>query len=228
MDINKETSRGDLTINGTGRAAGGWYRYVNVDGIATINGSVKCETLRVNGISKIKGGIEADRLDVNGIMNGEGDIAANTVAIDGKVRMRGSVAGDAIRLNGWLKLSGDCEAEKVIVHGGFELDGLLNAGQIEIGLQARCRVNEIGGTSIRVKRTNKRWVGPLRYLVPMIVPKLETQMIEGDDVTLEATSAGIVRGRSVIIGPDCTIGRVEYKTELKVDPSSTVRERIQI
>ncbi|MBD3921200.1 hypothetical protein H8B09_20700 [Paenibacillus sp. PR3] len=228
MDSKQETNRGDLTINGTGRAAGGWYRNVNVDGLATINGGVKCETMRVNGISKMKGGIEADRLDVNGIMNGEGDIAANTVAIEGKVRMRGSVAGDDIRLNGWLKLSGDCEAENVIVNGGFEVSGLLNAGHIEIGLQARCRVNEIGGTSIRVKQTNKRWIGPLRYFVPMIVPQLESKLIEGDDVTLEATLAGVVRGRSVIIGPGCTIGRVEYKTELQVDPSSTVRERVQI
>ncbi|GMK40038.1 hypothetical protein PCCS19_30930 [Paenibacillus sp. CCS19] len=228
MESKQEAVRGDLTINGTGRAAGGWYRYVNVDGIATVDGSVKCETIRVNGITKMKGGIEADRLDVNGIMNGHGDIAANTIAIDGKVRMSGSVAGDEIRVNGWLKLTGDCEAEKVIVHGGFDLNGLLNAGHIEIGLQARCRVNEIGGTSIKVKRTNKRWIGPLRYLIPMIVPQLEAKLIEGDDVTLESTSAGVVRGRSVVIGPGCTISRVEYKTELKVDASSTVRERVQI
>lgn len=228
MDSKQEQTRGDLTVNGIGRAAGGWYRYVSVDGIATINGDVKCETIRVNGISKMKGNIEADQLDVHGVMNGEGDIDANTVTIEGKVRMRGSVAGDEIRMNGWLKLTGNCEAEKIIVHGGLDLSGLLNAGQIEIGLQARCSANEIGGTSIRVKRTNKRRLGLLGYFIPKLVPKLEAKLIEGDDVTLEATSAGVVRGRDVVIGPGCTIGRVEYTKELTVDPSSTVRERVQI
>jgi cytoskeletal protein CcmA (bactofilin family) len=43
-------------------------------------------------------------------------------------------------------------------------------------------------------------------------PILEAEIIEGDEIMLENTTAKIVRGNNVMLGAGCDIGTVEYKS----------------
>lgn len=53
-------------------------------------------------------------------------------------------------------------------------------------------------------------------------------LIEGDNIEIENTRAKVVRGKNIIVGKNCTIERIEYSGEFKVDEESLVEEKILI
>jgi hypothetical protein len=53
-------------------------------------------------------------------------------------------------------------------------------------------------------------------------------LLEADEISLEATVAKIVRGKRVIIGPECRIDRIEYAESLQIDPKSAVKEQVRV
>jgi len=57
--------------------------------------------------------------------------------------------------------------------------------------------------------------------------RLNVELIEGDDIFLEATDAQIVRGSRVKVGNGCRIDTVEYSESLEVSPRATVQNRIK-
>jgi cytoskeletal protein CcmA (bactofilin family) len=224
----EQPNRPDLSINGLGNAAGGAYRNVLIEGVGKVDGNLTCEYFKAAGVTTIKGNVHAQRFEVEGRMNGEGGVESGKIMIKGEVRLKGSLHGDDLQLEGLMRLQGDCEAERFIASGGFTIDGLLNAGTIEMGLHARTKVKEIGGESIIVKKSDRKsWSRLFKWMIPAFDPHLTADMIEGDDIHLEETTAGIVRGDRVVIGSGCNIKRVEYRSELIVHPEAAVTERIK-
>jgi len=53
-------------------------------------------------------------------------------------------------------------------------------------------------------------------------------LIEGEEIDLQATKAGVVRGRNVVIGPGCEMERVEYSGSLMVAPEAKVGEQVKV
>ncbi|MCQ6562611.1 polymer-forming cytoskeletal protein [Paenibacillus mendelii] len=224
-----EQVRPDLVISGMGSASGGDYGKVRIEGTGKVDGDLSCESIQVSGMAAMGGNMTAGRFELQGKLTGVGSLKANTVDIEGHVNLRGRLQGDDISLTGILKLQGDCEAERFAAHGGFAIQGLLNAGTIDIHLHGRGEAAEIGGETIRVRKPERQsWGGLLRRLIPAFNPRLTTGTIEGDDVHLEATTAGIVRGSHVHIGEGCEIRLVEYRTELIVHPDANVAKRVKI
>ncbi|WP_216828547.1 hypothetical protein [Alkalihalobacterium elongatum] len=72
---------------------------------------------------------------------------------------------------------------------------------------ATSRINEFGGETIKVgSKSINVYKGPHR---------LEANIIEGDNIFLEHTTAKVVRGKNVVIGAHCQIDLVEYSTSFK-------------
>jgi cytoskeletal protein CcmA (bactofilin family) len=218
----------DLLINGWSKASGGKYRSVKIDGVGKLDSGLICDSMCINGIATVKGDIETRTFEVNGKFKAEGSLIASTVKMDGQVNFIGGLQSEEVKLNGMMKVDGDCEAEKFEVNGGFTIEGLLNAGTVNIQLYGRCKAREIGGERIEVKlsRDHKTWSKMLKW-IPAFQPQLIAGTIEGDDLHLEETTADIVRGNRVYIGPNCTIKRVEYRSELFVHENSIVNEQVQ-
>lgn len=224
-----ETKLPDLTINGMGRASGGNYRKVEIEGIGSAEGDVSCETFRANGVVTIRGSVRAGHFEMNGKMNGEGSLSAQSVVAEGHLNLRGRMHGDEVKLNGYVKLQGDCEAERFYLNGGFTVDGLLNGGSIDIVLYGRGQAKEIGGEFIQVQKSRNPsgWSRMFAWIIPAFEPHLFAGTIEGDDIRLEETTADTVRGNRVYIGPGCKIARVEYLSELVVHPDASVTEQFR-
>jgi len=218
----------NLNLSGLGTASGGEYRSVLIDGVGKVEGDLSCENFRVNGVAAVRGSIRAARLEVKGKMNAEGGIHAPHIQLDGDVSVHGRMTADEIHLEGLLKLRGDCEAEQFTSRGGFTINGMLNADRIDIQLYGRCRVKEIGGEHIEIKKSERSlWSKLFQWLIPVFDPHLTTGLIEGDDIQLEGTKAAIVRGSRLFIGPGCIIDRAEYRTELIVHPDAKVNHRVR-
>ncbi len=106
-------------------------------------------------------------------------------------------------MRGYLTAAGNVELERMNFKGGFNITGLLNVGDLQMNLQdAPSKVGDIGGEKIIIKSR-----GFLKRSYT-----LEAQVIEGDNIYLEHTTANIVRGNDIEIGPNCHIDKVEYRT----------------
>ncbi|SEG17624.1 polymer-forming cytoskeletal protein [Paenibacillus sp. UNC499MF] len=233
----------DLSIAGSGSADGGRYRNARINGNGRIDGDLECRSFKsaghshvygnlaaleviVRGSGSVSGNVRSELLSVSG--NGEirGDVAAGQVKVNGSAGIGGSLTTDTAVIRGSVQIGGDCEAEKFEAYGNFEVGGLLNAGLIDIRLFGPCRAREIGGESIQVRKNG--FLNSLASLFGSKLTSLEAGIIEGDVIYLEHTSASVVRGRDVKIGPGCEIGRVEYSNSLYVDNHSAVAERQQL
>ncbi|ATH94824.1 hypothetical protein [Bacillus glycinifermentans] len=228
----------NLKINGSGSAAGGTYHNVVIKGEGTIgagldcakfrcygtsvlSGDAKVQSLHIYGEAEVAGRLKADKAKIYGTAEISGNADISETAVKGILTVGGNLTGDECDIKGTVAVKGDCEAERFTLNGNLEIDGLLNAGEVDVALRfGESSVGEIGGTAIKVR--NKRG------LFKKNSGFLSAKVIEGDDIYLENTSAGIVRGNRVRIGPGCRIETVEYNSDYHVSDKAEVKENRQI
>ncbi len=223
--------RGDIKINGSGSAGGGTYNSVIIKGAGKINGSLKCNIFSVSGTGSVDGDLETSDGKINGSGTIEGDVKADKFKISGTGKVTGSVTGNEfavsgsgtigknvqvqkVKIEGHTKIGEDCTAESFTSDGAFEIGGLLNADEINISLLGfKSKAREIGGGRIKITLGPSHGLAVIKTIISMglLNPTLEAEIIEGDEIMLENTTAKVVRGNNVMIGPGCDIGTVEYK-----------------
>ncbi|MFE4710021.1 MULTISPECIES: hypothetical protein [unclassified Paenibacillus] len=214
---------GDLVIAGVGGASGGTYDTVRLDGVATVNGSVEARIFKGNGHVHMKGDLRAEELECNGNMNVKGSLKIGTLKAEGMVRIGGSLRGESCVLNGVISTKADCELEELTGEGAFTVNGLLSAGHVDFVLHGPGKANEIGVESLVIRQNNQgTWNRLLGGMFPKLKPELNAGTIEGDFIDLEYTNADVIRGNIVIIGEGCTVGAVEYRSQLTVHPGARV------
>ncbi|MCL6602272.1 MAG: hypothetical protein K6T94_05285 [Paenibacillus sp.] len=219
----------DLIINGVSGGSGGNYDRVIIEGVGKVTSDTTSRVFKGNGLIRVNGDLTADEMDCNGTMNVKGDLRFVTMKADGMLEIKGRLHGERCNLNGLMKVQGDCELEEFKGEGGFTIDGLLSAGQVDFRLHGSGKAREIGVESIVIRQANigvwsKLWSG----IFPKFKPELMAGTIEGDNIDLEFTSADIVRGNKVIIGKGCSIGLVEYRSELILHPGVVIGKEEKI
>lgn len=221
---------GDLRINGSGSATGGKYGRVRISGSGKITGDIECDDFSLSGSGEVSGKTSAGKLNINGSGNFNGDVKSDDLKINGSASLGAvsggtfSVAGSAsihggvdvneVKIDGSVKVSDDLQAEKFRSNGVFVINGLLNAEDIDIRLSwHKSSAREIGGGKISIRLGTVSGPRTIRKILTLgiVNPILEADLIEGDEIYLENTTAKVVRGNLVSIGKDCDIGTVEYK-----------------
>ncbi|PWV90653.1 hypothetical protein DFQ01_14036 [Paenibacillus cellulosilyticus] len=207
--------RGSARVVGNGSIAGGSYDTVRIVGDSEVLGPIECDTFSCMGNCKIKGHVHADKLfKVTGDVTVEGEWSGEELKLLGQLNVRGNVRGRIVKVTGNLEAQGSVEAEHLTIKGAITVDGLINAEHADIQLYGPCRVKEIGGRRIDIRRSS--WMSVKNWIKSQMKTELTVSVIEGDDITLAYTKADIVRGNKVHIGKGCEIGRVEYRRSLHV------------
>ncbi len=226
----EQITRRDLNISGIMGGQGGAYKSVNIHGVGKINGHLDCIDFHCHGRVNIQGGIKAAQMaEIHGVARIAGHFESGTMKIHGKTNVDGHAAGESIEIHGFLNVKSHCDAESFYTRGGFRIGGLLNAGTIDIELYGPCEAAEIGGGTIRVRKSGmvSRFGNFIRAIFP-ILDGLTAETVEGDDIHLENTRAKVVRGTNVTIGPGCKIDLVEYKQHFEQDKSAKVTASRQV
>ncbi|WP_028551452.1 hypothetical protein [Paenibacillus sp. UNC451MF] len=241
MEQHKEQ---DLVIAGSGSSGGGSFRNVKIDGFGNLLSDTDCMDFEINGKGGVKGhlyakaaaisgschidgNVEVEKFKVSGEVKVDGDLTYGELECSGSTRVKGSVTGDHVRVEGGFHIDGDSEAETFTVQGVFQIGGLLNAGNVDITMYGPCRAQEIGGEKITVRRSGlKSLLNP--FLPKFVAKQLTVDTIEGDEIELEYTTAKMVRGSRITIGPGCIIDRVEYKQAFHPDKSAKIQDAKQI
>ncbi|KMM53293.1 hypothetical protein ACH95_21510 [Bacillus glycinifermentans] len=162
--------------------------------------------------------MEGNNLKINGSGSAAGGTYHNVV-IKGEGTIGAGLDCAKFRCYGTSVLSGDAKVQSLHIYGEAEVAGRLKADKAKLRF-GESSVGEIGGTAIKVR--NKRG------LFKKNSGFLSAKVIEGDDIYLENTSAGIVRGNRVRIGPGCRIETVEYNSDYHVSDKAEVKENRQI
>jgi cytoskeletal protein CcmA (bactofilin family) len=246
MDNN---NRGDIRINGSGSAGGGTYNSVVIKGAGRIGGDLKCEILNIGGTGTVEGNLEAADGKINGTGAIEGDAKVRKFRISGSAKIAGSISGEdfsvsgsgtigksaevqTMKIEGSVKIGQDCTAEAFTADGAFEIGGLLNADVVSVRLLGfKSRAKEIGGEKISITVGPAHGMAVIKTLMTMggiLHPNLEAEVIEGDEIMLENTTAKVVRGSNVVIGAGCDIGTVEYKGSYVKNGDARVGSEIKI
>lgn len=233
----------NLTISGSSVMPGGDYGTVHISGSGTINGNLRADSLRCSGAAKMDGDVVTGELKCSGSCKIEGNAEAEQAHISGGFKVNGSLSGGSFRVSGAIKAKGplhcqqllisgglkvdqDVEAEEVRLTGCAKIDGLLNADSIEIQSVDSSDIKEIGCSSLTVRKNAKENL-VRRLFVRSNALAMEAGTIEADRADLEYTKADVVRGRDIVIGVGCSIGRVEYTGTCQA-ADGTVTELVKI
>ncbi|GLX69944.1 polymer-forming cytoskeletal protein [Paenibacillus glycanilyticus] len=217
----------NLNITGIGKSYGGDVHTAKIEGIGKFEGDVRCYEFLINGRGEVQGSLNASLASINGIASIHGSLQANRFTLEGKLTVDGSITSEKLRMNGMATVKGNCEAESFKGNGRMVME-MLNAGEIHLTLQGSSQIQEIVGGDIQVRKQRGSILGKWLQSVPgPFGNKLNAGVIEGDNVYLEYTTADIVRGGTVKIGPGCAIGSVEYKQSFEAHDSSKVIRHVK-
>ena len=243
----RSETRGDMKYSGLMTMPGGSYERISLDGVITIDGDLDCDEIRTNGMitctgkvkskrgklngtASIKGRLESDELDSNGDLKVEDGMAVHELRIEGRIYVKGNVASENIDMKGEININGNCDAEALDCKGAFKIDGTLNAGDVDVDMYAPCRAKEIGGEKIRIHKGRKS-IGVLTALfTPLIFGKthLTVDMIEGDEISIDHTTAKVVRGGKVTIGDGCVVDLVEYRDNFEKASGARIKKYVKV
>lgn len=190
---------------------------LDVSGAGTVNGHVRSKRAHLSGSAKMQQDLEADEVDVSGSIHAQGDLRATTIAVSGVAHVRGSVRARVFGGSGAFSVRRNVDVGEFRSSGAFDIGGRLAADLVEIRPSGPCTVNTLVGKTVSVIDDPRRCGGSLERR------RLTADSIAAVEISLELTTAGIVCGRAVRIGPGCEIDTVEYGDSLDVDPKSTVK-----
>ncbi len=211
----------DIKIIGEGSSSGGDFQKVKILGKGTITSALSCELVKVVGEGQFEANTAVDRYTLFGAASMKQSLKANVAKIYGNLDVAEGFHSEKAIIKGWANVDGDMSVEKVQVTGGLRIKGLLNVGELTMNLQHdRSKIKEIGGEKITVKSKS---LNPFRA-----TQRLDVTLVEGDKIYLENTTAEMVRGNEIVIGPNCEIRQVEYTTTLKKSAKSLVTNELKI
>lgn len=215
-----------------------------ISGSGDCNGKVRAKKIKISGSGDIykdayaeeeiigdgscefKGNVNSKRVKLRGSGDVLGDITAEEVEISGSCDVKGNVKFDSMSIRGSADIYGDCEGRIFSSIGSGDIKGLLSADEINIDLTHSKYIKEIGGEKINVVEASKNIYFGFKLFKRESI--LTSEIIEGDEINLENTTCKIVRGRDVIIGKNCSIGKVEYTGKIIIDKSSEIKEVIDL
>ncbi|MEK5238366.1 hypothetical protein NST99_22010 [Paenibacillus sp. FSL L8-0470] len=222
--MSNDAERNNLKILGTSSSMGGCFLDVKVTGEGKFAGDVDCLSFSLTGNSGISGSLRTEKLKLTGEIEVKERLTAGALHGQGEIKC-GSLSAERFKLSGDLEVSGDCEAEKLQMTGALRVGRLLNADILELVLFGPSRSSDVGGGSITIKRSK---AGALLKQVQSKGILFTARVIEGDQVDIQNTRAEVVRGGNVIIGADCEIGIVEYRSKLEIHKSATVKQQVKV
>ena len=189
-----------------------------LDGLVSVGGRFTAETLRYRGTLGVGGAI-----DVRGTIEGRGTLTvggaldATDLMLRGPVRLEGP-----LRVVRHAAIAGALRTPSLLA-GAFELDGSASVpGEIHAGFVRAdfADASELGSIVAPTVRLHGRRPNLLDKVFFRSV-SVHVDRIEADSVDLEAVDVDFVRAKTVVLGADAHVTRLEA-TDVRRHPKSRV------
>src|SRR2546427_3169627 len=184
----------------------------HVSGACVIEGRCVGEEFHASGRADIAGDVQVQEFHVSGRTNVGGDLRAEDISVSGSVAVGGDVLdAEDVVFAGSVRIGGDVKAEDFSSRGQFQIGGGIEAEGGDIRVAGSSKATSIKANDLEI-RIGERGA------------ELVADTIEAENVYLEGTRAGLVRGHQVRLGPHSTVHTVEAD-ELEVHETATFKER---
>jgi cytoskeletal protein CcmA (bactofilin family) len=245
-------SNGNINISGAGTVTGGKYHRVKISGSGRVNGPIQAEDVTISGSGRFEGDVHAEYLTVSGSGHIDGDVKATVFHTSGSCRVEGSLMVQTITVDGSCKIGGNVKADRMSSrgsvrvdkdvtvkdfssHGSFRIGGSLVASRMDIQLSGGCDVQDVICDEFHCQVEKSPSLGYIldRMLAPFIGNKVRTirftaKSIQAKNVWLESSDVEFIKGEDVHIGPNSTVGKVEYTGTIHIDPTAIVRSHEKV
>ena len=182
-----------------------------IRGSGTVAGGQHFEEFKCAGSGVVTGDLLADEAHISGACVIQGRCEGKEFHASGRAEIAKDVQVQEFHVSGKASVGGDIRAQEVHISGSAKIGGGIEAEDIDIRLAGTSKTTSIKGEDIEIRRGERRG-------------ELIVDSIEGEQVYVEATHAGLVRGESVRLGPYSSVQTVEAD-ELEVHETATFKER---
>ncbi|UCE13296.1 MAG: hypothetical protein JSV04_14055 [Candidatus Heimdallarchaeota archaeon] len=205
-----------IKISGSGRVDGWRGGSISISG----SGKISDDEIKVSGSASLPGNLETHTLIASGSIKADGPIETTISTISGSCKIEGYlIAHEKLTISGSGKIEADIKGGHVLSSGSLIVAGAILCvraelnGSYKIGrnvecqelfsseLDSKCSIEGdlLCSGDVQIEKSGRR--GHLQ---------VEQILAEGD-VYLEGVSAQYVSGKTVELGPDCQISKVEEK-----------------
>ncbi|ERJ12992.1 polymer-forming cytoskeletal protein [Haloplasma contractile] len=227
----------NLNVFAGATITGGEYDKIRVFGAAEINGDLKANKMTVYGATEINGKCEVDEMNIMGACDFKDLVKVRQLSIKGASEFMADVHVDYFKIYGAAEFKASAyrskeiiiygavnttrlESDRIVVKGAIECTEQLNADRIEIVTENECKINELVGSELIIRKPKKI----LGILKKHGKEEITVNNIEGDTIELENVTANTVQGKTIKIGPNCKINHIIYQESCDVSEKSTVGE----
>ena len=159
--------------------------------------------MKASGSVKADGPIETTIFKSSGSCKINGDLVAHeSLVISGSGKITADVKGGNVSSSGALGVSGEVQCVNAELNGAYKIGGNVKCQESFVSeINAKCFIKGdlVCGGDVHIEQSTHR--GQLQV----------DQILAEGDVYLEGVSAQFVSGKTVKIGPDCQIDKVEEK-----------------
>ncbi|MFX0207565.1 MAG: hypothetical protein ACFFDT_16380, partial [Candidatus Hodarchaeota archaeon] len=192
---------GSIAISGSGKISDD---EIKISGSASLPGDLKTHTLKASGSIKANGPIETYIFTSSGSCMIDGYLVAHEkLAISGSGKIDSDIKGGQVSSNGSLKVAGTILCVNAELNGSYKVEGNVECQEsFRSELDSKCTIEGdlLCSGDVRIEQGRRR--GQLQV----------NQIIAEGNVYLEGVSAQLVSGKTVKIGPDCQVDKVEEKS----------------
>lgn len=178
---------------------------------------ITASSINVFGHLNARGNVTAAQLKVSGECSITGHCLAGSAENLGSLRVR-SLQAEHVKSAGYLSAAEEIHTRTFLAKGAVRLHSLFAAESVDIRLGSPSTADQLHSKgTVTVKRSSRLLnvlMGPLR--------KLSCRCVQGDNVDLEHTTARLVSGKNIRIGPGCDIQEIRYSVSLKMDGNAKV------
>ncbi len=191
---------GSIKISGSGKISSD---EIKVSGSALLPGDLETHTLKASGSIKVDGPLETTIFTSSGSCKIKGYLIAHEkLTISGSGKIEADVRGGHVVSRGSLKVAGAVLCVSAELNGSYFIKNNVECqDSFTSELDSECTIEGdlLCSGDVRIERSKRR--GQLQ---------VEQILAEGD-VYLEGVTARYVSGKTVELGPDCQVEKVEEK-----------------
>lgn len=240
-----------IKISGSGRVDD---QGISSSGSLAILGSISTPSLKCSGSMRVNGDVESNEISISGSGSIEGKVKAKEIRTSGSFKAM-DIEVDILRSSGSLKVGNNIKAHDIrvsgslhvidihsvncTIRGSFKAKNIICDGMFNAELSGRSEASSIKAKGVIIKpkarEAKERGIRIVIFNVKVLEISrggeegyLNAEKIEGDEIYLENVTCNLVKGKRIEIGPNCIVERVEYSEDLKIDPSSKVKESVKV
>lgn len=214
-------------ISGSGKVEGSiTTNDFSISGSGKVTRDLKCVKGSISGSGKIEGSVYGGSFTISGSGTVEGNFKGDEFTINGAGRVGGRINGTRVSLLGAVNVGQGIEGEIIDIRGSIRTNGMVNGDQVNIEVDGRTEIDEIGATKVSVFKSIQGRSTFSRFMLALFGGKdhgcLVAKTIEADEIYLENTIADVVRGGKIVIGEGCKIKKIEYTGSFEVNSETSI------